>query len=136
MCCIRWLMHFSQGNIISLGTLVTNSCNFFAFWVSFSLSVDLVLHLLPKIKMFYVLFQIYQHLAPYSKLFKELKNDIEILVDQAVFKIWIKTVKMLFGSVTQELLGLPEVWWYFWVPQTIFYKPSVSCLKKMLIILR
>ena len=28
-------------------------------------------------------------------MFKELKNDIEILVGQAVFKLWIKTVKML-----------------------------------------
>ena len=44
--------------------------------------------------------------ASYSKLFKELKNGIEILVGQAVFKLKIKTVKMLFGSVTQELLGL------------------------------
>ena len=43
--------------------------------------------------------------ASYSKLFKELKNGIEILVGQAVFKI--KTVKMLFGSITQEPLGLP-----------------------------
>ena len=28
-------------------------------------------------------------------MFKELKNDIEILVGQAVFKLQIKTVKML-----------------------------------------
>ena len=27
-----------------------------------------------------------------SKLSKELKNDVEMLVDQAVFKLWIKTV--------------------------------------------
>ena len=33
-------------------------------------------------------------------------NGIEILVGQAVFKLWIKTVKMLFGSITQEPLGL------------------------------
>ena len=46
--------------------------------------------------------------ASYSKLFKELKNSIEILVGQAVFKLWIKTIKMLFGSITQEPLGLPE----------------------------
>ena len=38
---------------------------------------------------------------------EELKNGIEILVDQAVFKLWIKTVKILFWSITQELLGLP-----------------------------
>ena len=31
-----------------------------------------------------------------SKMFKELKNGIEILVGQEVFKLWIKTVKMCF----------------------------------------
>ena len=31
----------------------------------------------------------------YNKLFKELKNGIEILVGQAVFMLQIKTVKML-----------------------------------------
>ena len=46
--------------------------------------------------------------ASYSKLPKKLKNGIEILVGQAVFKLWIKTVKMLFGSITQEPLGLPN----------------------------
>ena len=46
--------------------------------------------------------------ASYKKLFKELKNGIEILVGQAVFKLKIKTVKMFrFGSITQEPLGLP-----------------------------
>ena len=30
-----------------------------------------------------------------KKLFKELKNGIEILVDQSVFKLYIKTIKML-----------------------------------------
>ena len=38
----------------------------------------------------------------------KLKNGIEILVGQAVFKLWIKTFKMLFGSITQEPLGLPN----------------------------
>ena len=33
--------------------------------------------------------------ASYKKLFKELKNGIEILVGQAVFKLKIKIVKML-----------------------------------------
>ena len=47
--------------------------------------------------------------ASYSKLPKKLKNAIEILVGQAVFKLWIKTVKMLFGSITQKPLGLPNV---------------------------
>ena len=31
--------------------------------------------------------------ASSSKLSTKLKNDIEILVGQAVFKLWIKTVK-------------------------------------------
>ena len=44
-----------------------------------------------------------------SKLSKELKNGIEILVGKAVFKLRIKTFKMLFRSITQELLGLPKV---------------------------
>ena len=43
-----------------------------------------------------------------SKLFKELNNGTEILVGQAVFTLWIKTVKILFGSITQEPLGLPN----------------------------
>ena len=34
--------------------------------------------------------------AFYKELFKELKNGIEILVGQAVFKLQIKKVKMLF----------------------------------------
>ena len=62
--------------------------------------------------MFCALSQNYQHLLgkmiqiSYSKLSKELKNGIEILAGQAGFKFWIKIVKMLFGSITQELLGL------------------------------
>ena len=36
----------------------------------------------------------------YSKLSKELKNGMEILVRQAVVKLWIKTFKMLSGSIT------------------------------------
>ena len=34
--------------------------------------------------------------ASYKKLFKELKNGIEILIGQAIFRLQIKTVKMLF----------------------------------------
>ena len=46
--------------------------------------------------------------ASYKKLFKELKNGIEILVGQAVVKLQIKTVKNFgFGSITLEPLGLP-----------------------------
>ena len=46
--------------------------------------------------------------ASYSKLSKEIKNSIEILVIQAISKLWIKIVKILFGSITQEPLGLPK----------------------------
>ena len=35
----------------------------------------------------------------YSKVFKKLKNGIKILLGQAVFKTWVKTVKMMFGSM-------------------------------------
>ena len=52
-------------------------------------------------------------------MFKELKNGIEISVGQAVFKLWIKTVKMLFGLITQEPLGLPKFWCYFWVHKDV-----------------
>ena len=41
-----------------------------------------------------------------SKLSKELENGIEILVGQTVFKLWIKAVKVLFESITQEPLVL------------------------------
>ena len=34
------------------------------------------------------------------------KNGIQILVGRAILKLWIKTVKIMFWSVTQELLGL------------------------------
>ena len=34
--------------------------------------------------------------ATYDKFSKELKNAIEILVEQAVFKLLIKTVKIMF----------------------------------------
>ena len=41
------------------------------------------------------------------KLFKELKNGIEILVGHTDFKLQIKIVNMLFGTISQEPLGLP-----------------------------
>ena len=50
--------------------------------------------------------------AFYSKLSKELKYGIEILVGQAAFKLWIKTVKILFWSTAQELLSL-QFYCYF-----------------------
>ena len=46
--------------------------------------------------------------ASYQKLFKELKNSIEFLVGQAVFKLQDqKSQNVVFGSITQEPLGLP-----------------------------
>ena len=74
--------------------------------------------------------------ASYSKLPKKLKNGIEILVDQAVFKLWIKTVKMLFGSITQEPLGLPNFYTIF----EFLGQSTAGCIHypkiKLLIILR
>ena len=64
------------------------------------------------------------------------KNGIKFLVGQAVFKLWIKTIKMLFGSKIEELLGLPKCWCYFWVPWTFYYKMCILFFKKVLIILR
>ena len=34
----------------------------------------------------------------YSKLSRELKNGIEILVHQEVLKLWIQTVKIMFDQ--------------------------------------
>ena len=47
--------------------------------------------------------------ASWSKMSKKLKNGIEILEGQAVLKLLIKTVKIMFSSTTQELLGLLKV---------------------------
>ena len=68
--------------------------------------------------------------ASYSKLSNDLKYGIEILVGQAVFKLWIKTFKMLFGSITQEPLSLLNFWCYFWVSRTIYYKMHTFFPKK------
>ena len=62
-------------------------------------------------------------------MFKEPQNGIEILVGQVVFKLQIKTVKMLFGSITQEPLGLFWCWCYLWVPWTICYKMHILVFK-------
>ena len=62
-----------------------------------------VLHLLPKISMFFFLYVkiinnfLKNELFIYKKCSRDsLKNGTEILVGQAVFKLQIKTVKMLF----------------------------------------
>ena len=64
-----------------------------------------------------------------SKLSKELKKGIEILVGQTVFKVRIKNSEMLFWSITQEPLDLPE-FWYFWVPWKIYYKMCMLFFQK------
>ena len=40
-------------------------------------------------------------------LIKELKNGIEILVGQAVFKLDQNSKNVCFGSITQEPLSVP-----------------------------
>ena len=41
-----------------------------------------------------------------SKLSKKPKNGIEILVGQAMFKLWIKTVKILLWPITGKMVDL------------------------------
>ena len=53
-----------------------------------------------------------------------------------VFKLWIKTVKILFWSIPQEPLGLLKIECHFWVPGIIHHKMHISFFKKVLIILR
>ena len=45
--------------------------------------------------------------ASESKLSRELKDGIEILIGQVVLKLLIIAVKILFWSITQESLGPP-----------------------------
>ena len=65
----------------------------------------------PKLTCFVLCFKIINTLkiiyAFHSKLFKELKKWHWNFSRQSLLKLWIKTVKMVFGSITQELLGLP-----------------------------
>ena len=58
------------------------------------------------------------------------KIALKFLVGQAILKLWInfKTVKLLFGSITQEPLGLPKFWCYFRVPWTMLVSVSVYFL--------
>ena len=58
------------------------------------------------------------------KLFKELKNDLEILANGAIFKLWIKTVKIMFWSITQERLALLQIKCHFWASWTSYSKIS------------
>ena len=61
----------------------------------------------------------------------KLKNGVEILVGQAVCKIWIKTVKIMFWSITQEPLGLLKFECHSFLDNL-----CISSFKKMLINLR
>ena len=119
VCVAKWLQHMtpSQWHIIWKRWFESRWCQgsyftfFFSKWILSSVrwpTLKGVLYILPKISMFCALSQNYQHLekkiiyASYSKLSKKLQKGIEILVGQAVFKLWIKTFKKLFGSITQE----------------------------------
>ena len=72
------------------------------------------LHLKPKNKIEHVLCAISKLStlfwkiisASWTKLSKKPKNGIKISVGQAVLELLIKTCKLLFWSVTQELLGI------------------------------
>ena len=90
--------------------------------------------------MFCILSQNCQHFFAKNvyilKLSEELKDGIGILVGQAVFKLWIKRVKMLFCSITQELLGQLKLYCYFGVPWTIYYNMHLLFFKQVLTILR
>ena len=51
--------------------------------------------------------------ASLKQLSKKPKKDVEILADQAVFKLWVKKAKISFSLIVQELLGLPKFYCYF-----------------------
>ena len=47
--------------------------------------------------------------ASLSKLSKELKNGTEILVGQAVFKLWIKTVRIMVMTNNSRIAWPTEI---------------------------
>ena len=49
----------------------------------------------------------------FIEIIQGTQNGIGILVCQVVFKLWIRTVQRLCGSITQEPLGLPKFGCYF-----------------------
>ena len=79
--------------ICFFANILNANCHNFGTEYSVVVKFKGVLHLLPKISMFYALSQNNQRLfekkkfASYQKMFKELKNCIEILVGQAIFKL-------------------------------------------------
>ena len=52
--------------------------------------------------------------GPDSKFSKELKNAIEILVGEVLFKLWIKTVKIMFWSRTTWPTSILCFFWVLW----------------------
>ena len=44
---------------------------------------------------------------------RNTKNDIDILLGQAVSKLWIKTIKITFRSITQEPLDVHKFQCHF-----------------------
>ena len=102
-----------------------------------SLHLKGVLHLLYQVSLFCTLSQNNQHLENYHmNLTVNCSRNSKWHCNFSRPKLWIKTVTMLFGSITQELLGLPKFWCYFWVSWTNYYKMHISFFKKILIILR
>ena len=83
------------------------------------------MHVLCSISKWSMLFGkiIYMHLR--ANCPRNSKNGIEVLVDQVVFKLWIKTVKIWFWSITQEPFDLLKFKCCFWVPWTIYYKMHI-----------
>ena len=74
--------------------------------------------------------------ASCKKLFKELNMAYRGFSRPSGF--WVidqNSQKVVFGSITQEPLGLPWFWCYFWFFWTIYYGMHIV-FKGMLIILR
>ena len=74
--------------------------------------------------------------ASESKLSKELKNGIGILVGQAAFYVMDQNSQNNVLIKTQEPLDLLKFNVIFWVPWKVYYKMHISFFKKVLIILR
>ena len=77
----------------------------------------MALHLLPQIETFVLYRKIINTLGEKQnktcikiiELLKELKMTLKFYLAKH-FKIVVKTVKVLFGPIAQEPLGLPKFW--------------------------
>ena len=69
-------------------------------------------------------------------MFRELKNSIEILVGQAVFKLQIKTVKMLVWINNSRTDGPTLILMPFFSSLGSLLQDACIIFNKMLIILR